>query len=240
MTTSTSQTIDRPASPPSAGAPGSASGKTVLSLFDYSGNWSLPYEEAGANVVRIDLKHGIDVMDLSATWLMENVRDNFGTVDAILAAPPCTDFAASGAQYWKAKDADGRTDKSLELVLQVLRCVDFCKPDWWALENPVGRLHKLLPELGKPWYFQPCDFGDPYTKKTALYGQFTRPLPLWVGDRSVKPVRACSQGSWLQKLGGKSEKTKTLRSATPKGFANAFFAANCWRDVKTQNEKGQR
>jgi hypothetical protein len=108
--------------------------------------------------------------------------------------------------------------------------VDFCKPDWWALENPVGRLHTLLPELGKPWYFQPCDYGDPYTKKTALYGKFMRPLPLWVGDRSVKPVRVSSQGSWVQKLGGKSERTKELRSATPMGFARAFFAANCWQE----------
>ena len=61
----------------------SVSGRTILSLFDYSGNWSLPYEEAGANVVRIDLKHGVDVMDISATWLMENVMDAYGTVDGI-------------------------------------------------------------------------------------------------------------------------------------------------------------
>ena len=97
MSQSTQETVKRPASPPSAGAPGSASGKTVLSLFDYSGNWSLPYEEAGANVVRIDLKHGIDVMDLSATWLMENVMDNFGTVDAILAA--VNEFQAGTAHF---------------------------------------------------------------------------------------------------------------------------------------------
>jgi hypothetical protein len=208
-----------------------AEGRTILSLFDHSGNWSRPYAEAGGNVVLIDLKHGIDVMDINETWLMENVMDAYGTVDGILAAPPCTDFAVSGAQYWPAKDKSGQTAKSLELVRQVLRCVEFCKPDWWAMENPVGRLNTLLPELARfgPQYFQPHDFGDPYTKKTGLCGRYTPPLPLFVvGDNSVEPVRACSQGSWLMKLGGKSERTKTLRSATPMGFAYAFAAANCW------------
>jgi len=221
----------------------SVPGRTVLSLFDYSGNWSLPYEEAGANVVRIDLKHGVDVMDINATWLRENVMDAYGTVDAILAAPPCTDFAVSGAQYWPAKDKSGQTEKSLELVRQVLRCVDFCKPDWWAMENPVGRLNTLMPELRKlgPWYFDPCDFGDPYTKRTGLWGNYVPPLPLFVGgDRSVKPIRVCSQGSWLQKLGGKSEKTKTLRSATPMGFAYSFFLANCWDGARTLNAPAHR
>ena len=218
-------------------APCYASGRTILSLFDYSGNWSRPYAEAGANVVQVDLKLGVDVMELSATWLMENVMDSYGTVDGILAAPPCTDFAVSGAQYWPAKDKDGRTAKSLELVRQVLRCVEFCKPDWWAMENPVGRLNTLLPELAEygPWYFQPCDYGDPYTKKTGLWGRFVPPLPLWSGDNSVKPQRVCSQGSWVQKLGGKSERTKELRSMTPQGFAYAFAAANCWPEARTHN-----
>jgi hypothetical protein len=107
------------------------------------------------------------------------------------------------------------------------------------MENPVGRLNTLLPELAKvgPWYFDPCDFGDAYTKRTGLWGNYVPPFPLFVGgDRSVKPVRVCSQCSWLQKLGGKSEKTKTLRSATPMGFAYSFFLANCWDGARTLNE----
>ena len=42
----------------------------------------------------------------------------------------------------------------------------------------------------------------------------------------VEPIRSCPQGSWVQQLGGKSEKTKMLRSTTPPGFAKAFFEAN--------------
>jgi hypothetical protein len=202
---------------------------TVLSLFDYTGNWPRPYAEQGHNVICLDLKHGHDLTEMDCAFLNEHVLDDYGQVDAILAAPPCTDFAVSGAQYWKQKDADGRTEQSIHLVRQVLRAVEYLKPQWWALENPVGRLNQCVPELEKygPWYFDPCDFGDPYTKRTGLWGTFTPPLPLFIGaDMRVEPVRVCSQGSWLMRLGGKSERTKELRSETPMGFAYAFAQAN--------------
>jgi len=190
---------------------------TVLSLFDYSGCWSRPYRENNYRVFQVDLKYGDDVMDIDRTWL-----DKRGPFDIILAAPPCTDFAVSGAQYFKAKDADGRTEESLKLVRKVLEIIDLTNPRVWALENPVSRLPRLLPEIGKPWYWQPFWFGDAYTKKTGLWGKFNRNLPL----NMVEPIKTCAQGSWLQKLGGKSERTKELRSMTPLGFAYAFYEVN--------------
>ena len=185
--------------------------KTILSLFDYSGNWPKYYKEAGYNVLQVDIKYGIDILKLST-------RDLPNQIHGILAAPPCTDFAGSGAQYWKQKDLDGRTEESLKLVDKVLQMVDYYNPEFWALENPVGRLQKLRPELGESWYFQPHWFGDPYTKKTGLWGKFNRDLP----KSPVEP----DPNSWIMKLGGKSEKTKELRSMTPLGFAFAFFLAN--------------
>ena len=155
---------------------------TILSLFDYSGNWALPYAENGHNVILWDIKHTTDlfqyfsnVNDACTDYFYEHIFDNFESVDGILAAPPCTDFAVSGAQYWKQKDENGQTKKSLELVYQVLRIVDLCQPQFWAMENPVGRLTKLIPYLGKPWYFQPYWYGDPYSKKTGLWGNFNKP-----------------------------------------------------------------
>lgn len=201
--------------------------KTLLSLFDYSGNWSKPYEEDYKNwqVLQLDLKLGIDIEEINTEWLYENIFEACETVDAIIAAPPCTDFSVSGAQYWTKKDESGETEKSINLVYQILRIIDVCQPDFFAIENPVGRIAKLVPELGKPFYFQPCDYGDPYTKKTALYGTFIPPMPLFLGkDLSVTPIKA--NDSWLMKLGGKSEKTKELRSQTPLGFAYAFYEAN--------------
>lgn len=200
--------------------------RTVLSLFDYSGSWSAPYREAGHNVVQVDIKLGIDIL----TW------DYIGLnrPDGILIAVPCTDFAVSGAQWWPEKDADGRTAHSVSLVKKSLEIVNCFQPDWWALENPVGRIDKLVPELQQfgPWFFQPHWFGDPYTKKTGLWGVFNRNLKF----NYVEPEIVCSQGSWVQTLGGKSERTKELRSITPAGFASAFYRANCWRKPNKQNE----
>lgn len=144
-----------------------------------------------------------------------------GRIYGVLAAPPCTDFSGSGAQYWPEKDRDGRTLFSLSLVDATMRIVAVHADTlaFWALENPVGRLRRWL---GPPAFsFNPCDFGDPYTKKTLLWGKFNEPK-----KNPVEPIKVCSQGSWLMKLGGKSEKTKELRSITPMGFARAFYEAN--------------
>ena len=183
----------------------------ILSLFDYSGNWPSYYKQAGYDVYQIDVKHDIDILTISRDDLPD-------TVHGILAAPPCTDFASSGAQYWKQKDLDGRTAASLALVDKTLEIIGWYNPKFWALENPVGRLQKLRPQLGNPWYFQPHWFGDAYTKKTGLWGKFNRDLPR-------NPVEPDPQ-SWLMRLGGKSERTKELRSMTPLGFAKSFFLAN--------------
>lgn len=133
--------------------------RLLLSLFDHSGSWAYPFECAGWNVVQADLKHGDDIGQWSAATLLDDVLQRFDTVDGLIAAPPCTDFAVSGAQYWPDKDADGRTEASVHLVRQVLRCVDYLRPDFWAVENPVGRIGRLVPALGParlsfdPWEF---------------------------------------------------------------------------------------
>ncbi len=185
-----------------------AVGKTILSLYDYTGNWSLPYSLNGYNVIRIDKKlTGEDVR------LMHKPDVE---IYGILAAPPCTVFASSGA--WVTRNNEEMID-GLSMVDAVLRLVTICKPQFWALENPVG---KLVRYLGKPrMYFNPCDYGDPYTKRTCLWGEFNEPV-----KSPVVPLRACAQGSWIQKLGGRSEHTKELRSATPMGFARRFYEAN--------------
>ena len=112
----------------------------------------------------------------------------------------------------------------MRLIKKTLDIIRYFKPDFWALENPVGRLNTLVPELAKcgPWYFEPYWYGDPWSKKTGLWGEFKKPKP----SRVVKPVKFAKQGSWTQLLGGKSEKTKEMRSITPPGFADAFYKAN--------------
>jgi hypothetical protein len=133
--------------------------KSILSIFDHTGNWPAFFEERGHGVHHFDIKNEMpaDAREFSVKWFIENRGIEW--VDGILMAPPCTDFTNAGAQYWGAKDADGRTEASVELVRQALRCVEFWKPDFWVLENPIGRLPKLMPELGRPrLIFDPCDY----------------------------------------------------------------------------------
>ena len=105
---------------------------------------------------------------------LEPVELPFTSVYGILAAPPCTDFAGSGAQYWGAKDLDGRTEKSLMLVDKVISLVEYYKPEFWALENPVGRLSTLRPTLGKPWYFNPYEFAGYAPKDEVEKNRYTK------------------------------------------------------------------
>lgn len=204
----------------------------ILSLFDYTGNWSMPYRQHGYNVVQVDIKHGIDIMQFDYKAI--------GPVHGVLAAVPCTDFTIAGNRWWKVKDADGRTDKSLALLDRTMEIIDWLEPRWWALENPVGRINQLRPEMAQhgPWYFQPCDYGDPYTKKTGLWGSFTPPLPIFVGQawQPVEPIANPRKTADGYKSGGPlidiyygatspAERAQT-RSITPLGFARAFFIAN--------------
>lgn len=149
-----------------------------------------------------------DLMDLSS----------LPVVHGILAAPPCTDFAASGARHWGNKDDKGSTFDSLVTVKTCLNIVTLLNPIWWALENPVGRLRRFMSNvLGEPrLIFDPSDYGDPYTKKTLIWGEFRVPE-----KTPVTPI----YGSVMHRL-PPGESRQELRSATPPGFAKAFFQAN--------------
>jgi len=219
--------------------------KVIVSLCDYSGRWPSEYISQGYTVAQFDLKLGDDCTDVSRTLSDINealLTANFegrrfcapevdrAYVAGVLAAPVCTDFSVSGAQYWAKKDQDGTTAKSLLLVDSCKAIIDACSPDFWAIENPVGRLKTLRPQLPFVAWFQPHNFAlldasdeSRYTKKTGLWGVLKMPD---LTTHNAEPVRACAQGSWLQKLGGKSERTKELRSMTPLGFAVAFAQAN--------------
>ena len=158
----------------------------------------------------------------------------------VFSFTPCTDMAVSGAAHFKsklAKDPD-MWKKSLQLAMQgPLLAEHFGCP--YMVENPVSRLSSLW---RKPdHYFHPYQYGgylagyekchplytmipdyDAYHKKTGLWvsNDFNMPTP--------KPVSVYGRGesAMHRKLGGKSLRTKNIRSATPRGFAKAVFQAN--------------
>lgn len=171
----------------------------ILDLCAGSGEWSRPYLEAGYEVRRVDLPEDVRLIH------------NPGKVHGILAAPPCTVFASSGAR-WPRSNED--YIEALSIVDACLRLVVICQPEWWVLENPIG---KLVRWLGKPkMYFQPYEYGDPYTKRTALWGDFNEPIKNPVIPEEKSMIHYMSP----------SPQRAALRSVTPSGFAKAFFEAN--------------
>jgi hypothetical protein len=179
--------------------------RLILDLCGGTGSWSKPYAEAGYRVRIIDpLADGSDVR------LLERLDE---PVHGILCAPPCTHLSGSGARWWAAKGQGALLD-ALSVVDACLRIVRVHRPRWWALENPRGRLTRYL---GPPAFtFDPCDFGDPYTKHTLLWGEFAEPVKC-----PVEPT----EGSKMHRLPPSPDRWR-LRSATPPGFAKAFMRAN--------------
>jgi site-specific DNA-cytosine methylase len=186
--------------------------KTIISLCDYTGNWVKPYYDAGYNVIQIDLQYGQDVRLLQFQ----------GGVYGVLAAPPCTMFAAAGNRWRRTPE---EIQEALSIVDACLRLVVTSRPQFWALENPVGKLKRYL---GDPAFrFDPCDYGDPYTKKTCLWGRFNAPKPTQRVEPIKKPSSHHSIDAYLKHQGyALGTQRAKLRSMTPLGFAYAFFEAN--------------
>jgi len=178
-----------------------STGRLILSLCDRTGEWAKPYREAGYLVRCIDLERGEDV----------RLLEHPGDVHGILAAPPCTHFAGSVARWWEGKGQEAVLE-GLAIVDACLRIIAVTRPLWWCLENPVGRLGRWL---GPPrMMFDPCDYGDPYTKRTCLWGQFNT-------DLQRTPVEP-TEGSKVHLMSSGDFR----RSITPAGFARAFYEAN--------------
>jgi hypothetical protein len=211
--------------------------KVLISLFDYTGNASLPYKEVGWEVMQIDIQHGVDILEWDyKAWFRGNYdfeeTNRIELEVVIIAMIPCTDYALSGAKHFAKKDADGTTEKSQKLVSKTKEIIDYFENKGvlkaWQIENPMSRIHKLNPWMGAPVLkFNPCDYAghDPvpdnsrYNKRTWLWGKFNIPR-----RKYMEPISKDNPG-WRQ-YGGKSIKTKNARSITPLGFAYAFYKAN--------------
>ena len=93
-----------------------------------------------------------------------------GRWDMIIAFPPCTDLAVSGARHFAKKRADGRQQASIDFFMKFANA--HC--DRIAIENPVGIMstHFRKPDQ----IINPYQFGHPETKKTCLWLKNLQPL----------------------------------------------------------------
>jgi hypothetical protein len=127
--------------------------------------------------------------------------------DMIIAFPPCTDLAVSGARWFPQKRANGRQRRSIEFFMQFVNadCPRI------AIENPIGIMSS---EYRKPdQIIQPWMFGHGETKATCLWLKGLPPLI------PTNIVGGREQRVWRMAPGPERAK---LRSKTFPGIARAM------------------
>jgi len=179
--------------------------------------------------------------DLHNPYVLVGLQEHHKEKVAFLMGwPVCTDMAVSGARHFAAK---GKKDplfqqkaaghaKMCGLMGDMFECA-------WMVENPVSVLSRLW---RKPNYiFQPWHYGGYIPEDEAAHptwpdyiaprDAYPKTTCIWSGGGFKMPHKRpvfCPSGWSLQttKLGGKSQKTKNIRSAGPRGFLQAVFEAN--------------
>ena len=160
-------------------------------------------------------------------------------VCGIIANPVCTEFSTA-----KGFHKENDVEKGMLLVKHCLRIIKEANPNWYVIENPAnGRLKDFL---GKPTYvYQPWEYGSPWTKKTALWGNFNIPKKIYTkwdnvtknDNLYVRPNRPKPSLAFLHKSAinyidefefakDKIINDADFRSLCSQGFANEFKKVN--------------
>ena len=159
--------------------------------------------------------------------LQGDVRDYINQQwDLIIAFPPCTDLASSGAAWFEQKRNDGRQQASIDffMLFTNLNCQKV------VIENPVGIMSSVYRKPDQ--IVQPYQYGDPYEKRTCLW---LKGVPLLKPTNVVKPEARTiyesgkSMPAWYADAWGKPKAERSrIRSKTFPGIAKAM--AQQWGD----------
>jgi site-specific DNA-cytosine methylase len=129
--------------------------------------------------------------------------------DMIIAFPPCTHLASSGARWFSEKRKDGRQQEGIDFFMQFAKA----KCPRIAIENPVGIMSS---KYRKPdQIIQPWQFGHGETKATCLW---LKGLPKLVPTNIVS-----GRTAYVHRLPPSADRAK-LRSKTYQGIADAMAA----------------
>lgn len=133
--------------------------------------------------------------------------------DMMIAFPPCTHIAVSGARYFKEKRADGRQQAAVYFFMNLVHS----GIEKIALENPIGIMSTFWRKPDQ--IIQPWQFGDDASKKTCLW---LKGLPKLVPTKVLIKDRYANQTpSGQNKLGPSPDRAK-IRSMTYQGIADAM------------------
>lgn len=185
-----------------------------------------------------DLSDDYEVIRIGAEIGVENYMPP-ANVHGVIANPPCTDFSTARSNGM-ARDVNA----GMVLVNECLRIINQANPSWWVIENPAtGALRQMI---GKPKaVYQPWQYGSPWTKKTALWGNFSMPIPVYsrwcdvpkIDELYIRPTRTkpslaflhVSAKKYIREMDWASDRLNddaALRSWCSQGFAEQFFLVN--------------
>jgi hypothetical protein len=194
--------------------------------------------DIGSDSRYYQLDEGYTVIKVGEDVGVENFTppDN---VHGVIANPVCTEFSTA-----KGFHKENNIDAGMFLVNHCMRIIEQSKPVWWLLENPA--MGKLKDVIGKPAHvYQPWEYGSPYTKKTALWGSFNIPKPLYDKWNDVpknerlylRPTRGKPSLAFMHKSAIEFmpefewakpyiKSDADFRSLCSDGFAREFYRAN--------------
>jgi len=132
----------------------------ILIACEYSGTVRDAFARQGHNAVSCDLLPS----DTDGHHVIGDIRDLLdGEWDMLIAFPPCTHLAVSGARWFPEKRADGRQQEGIDFFMDMVNA----PIDRIAIENPIGIMssHYRKPnQIIQPWMF-----GHLEQKSTCLW-----------------------------------------------------------------------
>lgn len=184
----------------------------VLVACEYSGTVRDAFIARGHDAISCDLlpsdrpgpHYQGDVFDI--------INDGF---DLMIAHPPCTHLAVSGAAWFAEKRADGRQQGAIDFFMDLANA-DIPRI---AVENPVCIMSSVWRKPDQ--IIQPWQFGHPESKATCLW---LKGLPLLQQTDNVKALYDTlpkNQQQRLHYLPPSPDRWK-LRSKTYEGIAQAM------------------
>jgi site-specific DNA-cytosine methylase len=139
----------------------------ILVACEMSGRVREEFRKRGHAAWSCDI---LPAMDRGMYHIQADVRDvlNGGTPgkrewDMLIAFPPCTHLAVSGARYFAQKRADGRQQAGIDFFM-ALANADIPRI---CIENPVGIMSSVWRKPDQ--IIQPWQFGHGETKATCLW-----------------------------------------------------------------------
>jgi hypothetical protein len=193
----------------------------VLVSCEYSGRIRTAYRDHGIDAWSCDL---LPCDDNSKFHIQGNVLDILKDGwDLMVAHPPCTHLAISGARWFKDKTVE--QGEAIKFVLNLF----YCPIPKVAIENPIGILGTCwLPpnQIVHPWMF-----GDFESKATCWWLKGLPPLkPVYLNPAECAKAKGFPE--YLKPLtsvhdAGESPDRWKLRSKTFMGMAKAI--ATQWR-----------